>query len=480
MPCPLSEPLGRAIDGPPRNDYKWEKSFLENIFRGCSKGQDLCAFRARRIPRISCRVALRGPIPALAKYAPICIKNAFSPARRFVAAQPGIRARSSAGEHYVDIVGVAGSIPAAPTIFSNIFNMLLKIGALRASLHSRPSQRCHSERFGMASIRKRHGKWQVQVRRKARASVTRTFEQKADAQLWARKTELELDRRDVRADTEVLKRVTLNQLIDRYLREIVPRKRSADVETFILHAFQRSWLAALPLDAIDRSAILRYRDERCSAVKASTVHRELGVVRNCLNVARTQWGVPLEKNPLAEISMPTGGEHRERRLSATEETQLLKAARACRNPLIEPLIVLSLETSMRQGELLRARWTDLDILRGELKIPITKNGHPRTIPLTDKVLATIERLSRSELFLFPTTASAVKQAWRRCVRRANLNDLRFHDLRHEAVSRFIEMGLTIPEVAAISGHRDHRVLLRYAHHSAARLREKLQAANSDK
>ena len=332
----------------------------------------------------------------------------------------------------------------------------------------------------MASIRKRNGKWQVQVRRKGRRSVTKSFEQRADAQRWAHRIEVTLDARDVGHESRVLGSLTLAQLIDRYLLEVVPHKRGANVEAYILRAFQRRWLAKLPLSELNRYAVVRYRDERLAAVKAATVYRELGIIRHCLNIARVEWGLPIDQNPLADISLPAIGAHRNRRLSEFEERRLLDAAQECRNPLIVPLIVVALETAMRQGELLRARWSELDEVRGELKIPITKNGYSRSIPLTNRALATFLTLPSKEPRLFPTTASAVQQAWRRCVRRAGISDLRFHDLRHEAVSRFIEMGLTIPEVGAISGHRDHRVLLRYAHPNAALLREKLQSAEQRK
>lgn len=102
-----------------------------------------------------------------------------------------------------------------------------------------------------------------------------------------------------------------------------------------------------------------------------------------------------------------------------------------------------------------------------LRIPVTKNGHPRTIPLTDKalsVLAGMGNIHEGSERIFPLTCESVKLAWKRLVRRARVEDLHFHDLRHEAVSRFFELGLTVPEVALISGHRDPRMLFRLTCH----------------
>ena len=102
-------------------------------------------------------------------------------------------------------------------------------------------------------------------------------------------------------------------------------------------------------------------------------------------------------------------------------------------------------------------------------IPQTKNGHPRTIPLTKRALYI---LNNTEL-PFPYTANALKLAWNRLKKKGNIEDLHFHDLRHEAISRFFEKGLSIPEVALISGHKDVRMLFRYTHLKAEDILRKL-------
>ena len=93
----------------------------------------------------------------------------------------------------------------------------------------------------------------------------------------------------------------------------------------------------------------------------------------------------------------------------------------------------------------------------------TKNGEDRKVPLTLKCIQLLNQLSRSHEHVFPISATCLNQAWRRAVRKAEIKDLRFHDLRHEAVSRFFEMGMNIVEVALISGHKDVTQLFRYTH-----------------
>ena len=112
---------------------------------------------------------------------------------------------------------------------------------------------------------------------------------------------------------------------------------------------------------------------------------------------------------------------------------------------------------MRRGEILNIR---TEHINGQtLFIPQTKNGHPRTIPLTKRALNILEN---SEL-PFAYTPNALRIAWERLKKNGNIIDLHFHDLRHEAISRFFEKGLSMPEFALISGHKDVRMLFRYTH-----------------
>ena len=94
---------------------------------------------------------------------------------------------------------------------------------------------------------------------------------------------------------------------------------------------------------------------------------------------------------------------------------------------------------------------------------MTKNGSGRRVPLTDRAVQILTSLRREGGLVFPVTSKALQIAWRRLARRAGIEDLRFHDLRHEAISRLFERGLNVPEVAVMSGHRDPRMLFRYTH-----------------
>ena len=210
------------------------------------------------------------------------------------------------------------------------------------------------------------------------------------------------------------------------------------------------------------------------SVGAGVVLRELGVLQHALETAIRDWAIPLPGNPLKLIAKPKAPKARERRLQEGEFGRLLTASSRCLNPLIKPLIVLAIETAMRLGELLRIEAGHVRYDTRTLLIPITKNGHPRTIPLTPVAIEQLQALvSDSAVRLIPTSPGAVKLAWRRLIKRAQISDLHFHDLRHEAITRLFELGLSLPEVALISGHRDPRMLFRYTHLRAEDVAKKL-------
>jgi integrase len=203
---------------------------------------------------------------------------------------------------------------------------------------------------------------------------------------------------------------------------------------------------------------------RCS--RPSSPHplkRYLDPVHNLFELARNEWGIPLLENPLDRLKLKAPSQRRERRLAPGEWERLLGAARLTRNPWIEPIMRLALATAMRRGEILAIESNHVSLDKRCLLIPVTKNGHARTIPLTADAIRVLEELPRVQGRLFPVAGNAFRLAWIRLRNRAGLNDLRFHDLRHEAISRFFELGLNASEVALISGHNDMRMLFRYTH-----------------
>ena len=363
----------------------------------------------------------------------------------------------------------------------------------------------------MATIRKRgtkhRARYHVQVRRKGTRPITRSFATLHDAKTWARNAEVVLDRqnpadaapripspphqhtqesaRDHAQDQAqdhaqelahnhiTAQHITLGQLVTRYINSVTIRKRSAAAETLVLRAFCRHRICTTPISDLTTSHFASYRDERLNKLKPSSVRRELTPIRHLFEIARKEWGLPLPPNPLANLAFHGADQRRERRLKPEEYDALISATKRCRNKLIAPLIVFALSTAMRRGEILAMRWTDIDEARRSLLIPTSKTGRARTIPLSPPAIGVLQTLPRTAERVFPLSANAGRLAWEKLCKRAKIKDLHFHDLRHEAISRFFEMGLTAPEVALMSGHQDARMLFRYAHPLRQRIASRL-------
>jgi integrase len=281
--------------------------------------------------------------------------------------------------------------------------------------------------------------------------------------------EVQADRRDLPRDPRLLKHFSLADLIIRYRDTVTPKKRGADAERRALQAFLRQAICEKRLSELSSSDFANYRDQRLNSAKAATVKRMLAVLHHIFGTARDEWQLPFKENPLDKVKLNCPSNRRERRLRDGELERIIEAAKKTRNRVILPIILFALETGLRRSEILSARWLHLDQDKRLLRLPVTKNGHSRSIPLSLSALALLQGLRREkdkeddEERIFPVTANGLRLSWERLRNRAGIDGLRFHDLRHEAISRFFETGLTAPEVALMSGHRDMRMLFRYSH-----------------
>ncbi len=325
----------------------------------------------------------------------------------------------------------------------------------------------------MATITKRKSGWNVQVRRKGYAPRSKTFGTKPEARAWARQQEVLMDAKTLPRTDVLLKATTLAQLIDRYRREVTPKKRGRGAEDCRLRSLMRDPIADLSLSSLSPQHLADFRDRRLQSVKPASIRKELYLIGSAIDVATKEWDFPFQSNPMRKIALPVAYDARDRRLQDGELGKLRKAIATCRNGFVGPIVELAIETGLRRGELLNLTWENVDLERRIALIPVTKTGKPRTIPLTDGALVIIKGVPQTGDRLFPVTATALRLAWTRLRDRAGLKDFRFHDLRHEALSRFCELGLSVPELSVISGHKDPRMLFRYAHLRADDLAKKL-------
>lgn len=348
----------------------------------------------------------------------------------------------------------------------------------------------------MATIRKRDcGKYisyEVQVRKKGHAPLTKTFRIRQDAEKWGRLAESEIDR-GVFVNRSEAENNTLLDTLDRYLREVTPTKKGAARETNRIKRWKAHPLAKRSMASIRGKDIANFRDaERARGLAENTIRLDIALLSVVFETARKEWGMESLGNPCKSIKLPGGSNKRERRLVGNEESFLIRAVQeCCRNPFAVPIIKFALETAMRQSEILNLAWENLNLNDRFALLEDTKNGEKRFVPLSPNAIKIIQTLPReiSGGKVFKMTQDGLIRAFcRACIHGRLLYsvdmeiepppgfllNLRFHDLRHEATSRLFESGkFDVMEVASITGHKTLQMLKRYTHLKAEDLAKKL-------
>ncbi|EHI48346.1 site-specific recombinase XerD [SAR116 cluster alpha proteobacterium HIMB100] len=320
----------------------------------------------------------------------------------------------------------------------------------------------------MATIRNRNGRWHVQVRRSGSKSVNRTFTLKSDAQLWAREQErtIELDGLD-KPNKELLND-TLSDLLKRYELEIAPSKKSYHVERHYFALLRRQLFANLSLKNLRASDIQNWIDERNKTHEPASTVRVAGIIERVINIAIKNWDYPLVNNPMQRVIKPANTARPILRLSTNTLQKL-------RNPSskIGWIVLFALETGMRRSEIANLKWPDINLNEQLVYVSETKNGYARHVPLSSRSIDAIQHMDGNNEYVFGMSSNAIRLAWQRLKNLQQIEGVRFHDLRHEAISGMFERGLTMAEVAMLSGHRTVSQLFRYAHADIQKVREKL-------
>ncbi len=319
----------------------------------------------------------------------------------------------------------------------------------------------------MATLRNRKNKWQARVRRSGQPEVTKTFLTKIDAEKWARSIEIEMDRGSY-VNSSYAQKTLFRDLIQQYLKEVTPTLRGAPEDTYRLRKMMRNAIAELNLTELTPNKIANYRDERLKEVKPNTVIRELAYISSMINHARREWGLGII-NPVAQIRKPSQPRGRERVLNDMEMDRILRELEKI-NPFLKSLCEFALETAMRRGELLSLNWTNIDFIKRTAYLKITKNGSSRCVPLSTVAINILNQMPRDiGGKVFPLKANTVSMGFIKAVRRSKIEDFHFHDLRHMALTKLSNKFTNVLELAAISGHKELKMLQRYVHFKAEEL-----------
>lgn len=337
----------------------------------------------------------------------------------------------------------------------------------------------------MASIRRRGKRWFVEV---YVGGIRRgkTCDTKGEAAGWALRMEQEL-----RQPVEPT-RTTLGEACARYREHVVPQHKGAKWERIRLLAFERDAIAGVQLADLSTARLAEWRDARLREVSPGTVKRELVLLGCVLEACRLDWGL-LSINPLRDLRKPKAPPARRNRISAAAVDAMVEAlgyVRGARPVTLSQRVamcfLLCLESAMRSGEVLGLTWAD--VRPKSARLPATKNGDAREVPLSTAARALLDLLGPGEAGESVAGVSAASRdaLWRKAKARAaddaekrgdaglarELSALRFHDSRAEAIFR-LSKRLDVLELARMVGHRDPRSLMLYYNSTADELAAKL-------
>lgn len=350
----------------------------------------------------------------------------------------------------------------------------------------------------MAMIEKRGpAQYRVRVRRADLPKpITRTFDSKEEAEKWARRIEADVDagKRVLFLASPEASSLTLREALERYRDEKTIHKVGATQERNRIARWLEHPLAAKMLHQLVPGEFETYRDERLARGKAfATVRHELNIISQVYEAARFSWRMRELDNPLKHVKRPPAWANpRNVRLKGTVKLRTFLAAvmpeskhctgeqrdsaRRCKLAL-----EFAIETSLRRGEVaaitpartnFAKRWVEVGregMLHGELK------GGTRRVALSSraiKILKSVHPKSDTSSW-FGVSARTLSAAVLRAREKLGIENLRLHDLRHEATSKLFEKGLSQMEVATMTGHKTLTTLKRYTHPNVTEIAKKL-------
>ena len=367
----------------------------------------------------------------------------------------------------------------------------------------------------MAVIRERKSasgvkSYHVQVRIRGFPPQTQTFKSKTLAKDWAALTESDLKAGRL-LPRVIAERHTVSDLLARYRKEVLPLKKAKFIRDQTVHLdwweakLGRYSLAQLNSNGIGQARIalstepigkksvkVQTKDAKGNTVTKTiqedrvrapaTVVRYMGALSHALNTAVNEWGW-IDKSPMIGVRKPKVDNERRRFLSDDEIQRVLTAAKGSENRFLYTVVLLALSTGMRLTEIMSLRWRNVLVEDGAdmglLVMENTKNGDARTSPLAEDAFKAVmvlrdkakqdnaDRVPANQL-LFPSDTVEnkpveIRKAWETCRKRAELDDFRFHDLRHTAGSLLAMSGASTREIAEVLGHKTMAMAKRYSH-----------------
>lgn len=344
----------------------------------------------------------------------------------------------------------------------------------------------------MATISERKSKdgtirYRAIIRLKGQPAQSATFQRLRDAKIWVTQTEAAI-REGRYFKGQEAHRKTLADLIDQYMRLEMPKRQPAEQQK-IKNAlgWWRREIGDLLLQDLSPSTLAQARDkllnspsERNKNAKnrtesktksPATVTRYMALLSQAFTVAVQEWEW-LDQNPMRKVKKPSLPQPRARFLSDAERARLLEACKESPCHLLYPVVVVALSTGARYSEVMHLTWDQVDLNRGVARLEKTKNNERRILPLTHHALSVMQDLHELEGrpingLVFPRddglAPMEIRKQWKNALAAADIQNFRFHDLRHSAASYLAMNGASLAEIAEVLGHKTLQMVKRYAH-----------------
>lgn len=310
---------------------------------------------------------------------------------------------------------------------------------------------------------------------------SQTFDRKSTAQAWIKKREAELNVPGA-IEKESREGVTVKAMIDRYLDQYEKLRPLGKTKRATLNAIKATWLGDLTDTEVTSQKLVEYAMGRMDkdGIQAQTVGNDLAHLGAVLSVARPAWGydidplaMPDARRVLRKMGAVAKSRERNRRPTLDELDRILTYFSQMRDRRKQEIdmvrvTVFALFSTRRQEEITRIRWDALNekehsALITDMKNPGQKYGNDIWCHMPDEAWRVMQSMPRVAAEPFPYNSRSVSAAFTRACNFLEIEDLHFHDLRHDGVSRLFEMGWDIPKVASVSGHRDWNSMRRYTH-----------------
>jgi integrase len=334
----------------------------------------------------------------------------------------------------------------------------------------------------MATIEKRitdngETSYRVKIRLKGYPVQTATFKRLTDARKWTQDTESAI-REGRHFKTSEAKKHTLADLVDRYIKDVLPKKpKQAHAQRPQLERW-KSELGCYVLADITPALIVECRDKLLTELtprgeqrSPATVVRYMAALSHAFTIAVNEWQW-LEISPMSKVKKPTEPRGRVRFLDDGERSKLLQACKESPNPMLYLCVILALSSGMRQAELMGLKWQDVNLKDGYLILHETKNGDRRRVPLSGLGLQLLQEYAKIRRidtpFLFPSDRNPqqpidLRKAFKNAMTVAEITEFKWHDLRHCTASYLAMNGASLAEIAEVLGHKTLSMVKRYAH-----------------